>query len=124
MKVQQYLVLLNLHGDPALQLPKLVTPAEIAVLRVVHGTKDAVARGYRLGTLEVDPEDEYERLVATYGAEAVASANVRVDNVCMPVSRGLVILSGRETVEGDGLLTEAPTEDTENLGDALDRAAA
>lgn len=124
MKVQRYRVLLNLRGDATIQLPKDVTPAEIAVLRAVHGSKDAVTRGYRLDIVDLDPDEEYDRLVRTYGRAAVDEAHVTPANACAARARGLVVITGHEVVEADEMGETDIDVSAENLGDAFDRAAA
>lgn len=58
---------LNIGGDAGNQVPKTaITPAEIAILRAIHG-EDSVHSLKPLGADEVDLHEEMDRLQAFYG---------------------------------------------------------
>lgn len=127
MRIRRYRVLLNLNCDTSLQVPKDVTAAEIEVLRAVHGGRDAVVRGYRLDAVDVDPQAEYERLLAEYGSKALASAGITPDKACLARAKGLKIVhgdvdeSGEEADEPMALPPKASLDRA--LADAFDEAA-
>lgn len=60
-------IMLALAGDPGQVIPKFnVTPSEVAVLRVIHGS-DAVNDITIVGDVNRTHRTEHERLTLTYG---------------------------------------------------------
>lgn len=66
-KVELADCVLNIGGDAGNQVPKTaITPAEIAILRAIHG-EDSVHSLKPLDAAEVDLHEEMDRLQAFYG---------------------------------------------------------
>lgn len=96
-KVQHYIAIVNLGGSTTQQLPLCVTPAEIRILRHLHG-HDACVKGYRDRVVDLNVEDEWARLISKYG-EDVCLEVLHEPAACLePTCPGLEILQ-RPVVE-------------------------
>lgn len=65
------LIGITIRRDAMTITPVTVPPYEAIVLRSIFG-KENITGGEQIGTVEIAPEVEYERLSAKYGPEVVA----------------------------------------------------
>ncbi len=68
------LIAVNVRRDAMTTLPNSVPQHEIAVLNAVHGKDNVYPSDEVVGSVELDPAAEGERLVAKYGEGPVHAA--------------------------------------------------